>query len=446
MAFQCVLMDDPVVAADGHTYNREDIENWFKEHSTSPHTNEQFEHKMLIPNIAIRRQISAWREQHGLPALSFGQPVKAQAQGGGGGGAAGGGAQIVKPAAVCAHSKKPLQAFCVTCKRAICVNCAIDSTRCKSHDTRPLDAIVSGVRDAHAAWVQVLEGRPQQLQAECDRVDAAAEAAHQAIREEAAELKQKLQRACVGDLDGVIREQAQLLADVELAAESPDAAVAGSEASRCLLTAVVRAPRPPPPGAGGARFEAAAADGVRVKRLGRVVEEGAGAVLRGAGGVSAAGAGCLRVFGSAGAGNGQFNRPFGLTLDHEGNVVVSDFGSHRIQVLRYSDGQHLRTIGQQGAGNGQFSYPYGVALDGAGHLVVVDYSNHRVQVLNYGDGSHVRTIGSEGSGNGQFMLPSGVVIDGDGRMIVADTGNNRVQVLHLRTPSTPLSFPPSLRE
>jgi hypothetical protein len=29
LAFQCELMDDPVVAADGHTYNRFDIENWF---------------------------------------------------------------------------------------------------------------------------------------------------------------------------------------------------------------------------------------------------------------------------------------------------------------------------------------------------------------------------------------------------------------------------------
>ena len=123
MAFQCVLMDDPVVAADGHTYNREDIENWFKEHSTSPHTNEQLEHKMLIPNIAIRRQINAWCEQHGLPALSFAQPVKAQAQGGGGGGAAGGGAQIVKPAAVCGFSKKALQGFCLPCKKGICINC-----------------------------------------------------------------------------------------------------------------------------------------------------------------------------------------------------------------------------------------------------------------------------------------------------------------------------------
>ena len=82
---------------------------------------------------------------------------------------------------------------------------------------------------------------------------------------------------CMGDLVvyrravGIIREQEQLLADVELAASLPDAAVAGSEVSRCLLTAVTRAPRPPPPGAGGGRFGAAAADAVRVRRLGRIV-------------------------------------------------------------------------------------------------------------------------------------------------------------------------------
>ena len=90
MAFQCVLMDDPVVAADGHTYNREDIENWFKEHNTSPHTNEEFEDKILRPNISMRRQINAWREQHGLPALTFGQPAKAPAHVAGGGDSGGG--------------------------------------------------------------------------------------------------------------------------------------------------------------------------------------------------------------------------------------------------------------------------------------------------------------------------------------------------------------------
>jgi hypothetical protein len=110
---------------------------------------------------------------------------------------------------------------------------------------RPLASIVTSLRDVHAAWLQLRDGRPQQLQAECDRVDAAAEAAHQAIREEAAELKLELQRACVGDLEGALEEQAQLLADVEVAAASPDAAVAGSEACRCLRAAATRGPRAP---------------------------------------------------------------------------------------------------------------------------------------------------------------------------------------------------------
>ena len=427
MAFECVLMDDPVVAADGHTYNRFDIENWLKQHNTSPLTNEPLEHKMLIPNIAMRKQINAWREEHGLPALTFGKPAKSQAPSSGV--AAGGdGAQLSKPAAVCAFSKKALQAFCTTCEKGICVHCALDPARCKSHDTRPLDAIVCGIRDTHAAWAQVLEGRPQQLQAECDRVDAAGDAAIQAIREEVAELKLELQRACVGDLDGIIREQAQLLADVELAASSPDAAVAGSEASRCLLTAVTRAPRPPPPGAAGGRFEAAAADAVRVRRLGRV-QGGARVVLRRAGGVSAAGAGFLRVLGSAGTGNGQFKNPFCCALDDEGNLVVCDRSNNRIQVLRYSDGTHLRTIGSQGSGNGQFSNPAEFAFDGAGHILVADYSNHRVQMLRYSDGAHVRTIGSSGSGNGQFSNPVGVVVDGEGRFAVCEYSGNRVQVL-----------------
>jgi hypothetical protein len=100
-------MDEPIVAADGHTYNRVYIEKWLKEHDTSPLNHEpQLEHKMLIPNFTVRRQINAWRDQHGLLALIIGQPAKFKA--GGGSRAVD---QIVKPAAVCEFSKKPLQGF-----------------------------------------------------------------------------------------------------------------------------------------------------------------------------------------------------------------------------------------------------------------------------------------------------------------------------------------------
>ncbi len=33
---------------------------------------------------------------------------------------------------------------------------------------------------------------------------------------------------------------------------------------------------------------------------------------------------------------------------------------------------HLRTIGSEGAGNGQFNAPFGVAFEGTGHIVVSD--------------------------------------------------------------------------
>ncbi len=432
MAFECTLMDDPVVAADGHTYNRDDIERWLKQHDTSPLTNEPLEHKILIPNMAIRRQINAWREQHGLPALVIGQPSKAKA----GGVGAAAAPQIPKPAAVCAHSQKALEAFCVTCKKSICSSCAFDRARCQTHEMRPLSWIVSLLRIETEAWVRVQEGRPQQLQAECERVDAAADAAVAAIRREADDVKVELQRACVDELEGHVRERMRLLADVELAAASPQGGVAGSEEARCLHAAATRAAHLPPQNAGGGRFEpTAAALAVRGRVLGRVVGAGGG-VAAGAlgrvGAVAAAGAGFLRAIGRPGAGNGQFNQPYGgVAFDPEGNLVVSDGGNHRVQVFRYSDGTHLRSIGSEGAGNGQFNYPWGVAFDAAGHIIVSESGNHRVQVLRYADGAHVRTFGSRGAGNGQFSHSKGIAVDSEGNVAVFDNGNARVQVFRV---------------
>jgi hypothetical protein len=50
-------------------------------------------------------------------------------------------------------------------------------------------------------------------------------------------------------------------------------------------------------------------------------------------------------------------------------------------------------LSSRGAGNGQFNIPWGAAFDGAGHIIVSEIRNDRVQVLRYSDGAHVRTIG-----------------------------------------------------
>jgi Mg-chelatase subunit ChlD len=51
------IMDDPVIACDGHSYERNEIEKWFKTNTTSPVTNIKLDNKILIENHALRSAI-----------------------------------------------------------------------------------------------------------------------------------------------------------------------------------------------------------------------------------------------------------------------------------------------------------------------------------------------------------------------------------------------------
>jgi serine/threonine protein kinase len=58
------LMQDPVIAADGSSYERANIEQWLQEHDTSPVTNEPLTHKNLVPNRNLRGSIEDWQRMH----------------------------------------------------------------------------------------------------------------------------------------------------------------------------------------------------------------------------------------------------------------------------------------------------------------------------------------------------------------------------------------------
>jgi sacsin len=59
-------MVDPVIATDGHTYERKAIEEWFgKGKRTSPMTGLQLDNINLIPNIALRQVIEKF--MHRIP-------------------------------------------------------------------------------------------------------------------------------------------------------------------------------------------------------------------------------------------------------------------------------------------------------------------------------------------------------------------------------------------
>ena len=55
------VMEDPVVCADGHSYERAAITQWLLARDTSPCTNAPLLHKNVVPNHALRNLIAEVR-------------------------------------------------------------------------------------------------------------------------------------------------------------------------------------------------------------------------------------------------------------------------------------------------------------------------------------------------------------------------------------------------
>ena len=51
------VMTKPVVAADGFSYEKKNIERWFRTSKRSPMTNLRLKNRTVIPNIALRKLI-----------------------------------------------------------------------------------------------------------------------------------------------------------------------------------------------------------------------------------------------------------------------------------------------------------------------------------------------------------------------------------------------------
>ena len=58
------MMLDPVIAADGHTYERAALQGWLTDHGNfSPVTGQPLQHARMVDNVLIRSAISKHREQ-----------------------------------------------------------------------------------------------------------------------------------------------------------------------------------------------------------------------------------------------------------------------------------------------------------------------------------------------------------------------------------------------
>jgi hypothetical protein len=144
----------------------------------------------------------------------------------------------------------------------------------------------------------------------------------------------------------------------------------------------------------------------------------------------------VRHVGSKGDAPGQFSHPQAVTVlparatgTGEAWLVVADEGNRRVQVLTRT-GTVLRVL--QGDADIPLSKRlYGVTVClGTGEVLVTDFGNHRVVSwrLSHGGGLRVVCGGVRGGRSDQLKAPLGVVASGDGAVWVADTGNYQLSL------------------
>lgn len=162
-------------------------------------------------------------------------------------------------------------------------------------------------------------------------------------------------------------------------------------------------------------------------------------------------------------------RPSGLSIDRDGNLLVSDSHYHCVRVYQ-QDGTELRVLGKDldlgyisdavqdedgffylaefgdknritkldvkgnlvhqwgntGSGKGEFARPRALVLGPDQLLYVADACNHRIQVFTR-EGEFVRSFGESGSEMGQLSYPYDLAFAPTGELYVVEYDNHRVQ-------------------
>ena len=139
------------------------------------------------------------------------------------------------------------------------------------------------------------------------------------------------------------------------------------------------------------------------------------------------------VFGSAGSGPGQLQRPIGLAVSADGRIAVSEEFNNRISLFTL-DGEFLGSLAATGE-EALLERPGGLRFGADDNLYVADTWNYRIQVLGP-EGASLRNWGIPGLYGIEAQTepvaglwgPRDLVQDAEGQVYVADTGNKRIRV------------------
>jgi sugar lactone lactonase YvrE len=120
---------------------------------------------------------------------------------------------------------------------------------------------------------------------------------------------------------------------------------------------------------------------------------------------------------------------------------VADYGNHNIRKITTAGVvSTFAGSGSQGSADGAganatFTVPVGVAVDANGNIYVTDQGSHKIRKITAtGMVSTLAGNGSQGSADGtganaSFKWPSGVAVDAAGNVYVADSGNHKIRKL-----------------
>jgi DNA-binding beta-propeller fold protein YncE len=146
---------------------------------------------------------------------------------------------------------------------------------------------------------------------------------------------------------------------------------------------------------------------------------------------------CLRIYspegveqrkigGEAGTAPGQFGYVSDAVQDEDGNYYVAEFGENQRISKLDPEGRFLKCWGSLGTEPGQFSRIRALALGPDGNLYAADACNHRIQVFTR-EGELIRCWGRQGDQPGELSLPYDLAFGGHGELYVVEHGNQRVQ-------------------
>jgi len=162
----------------------------------------------------------------------------------------------------------------------------------------------------------------------------------------------------------------------------------------------------------------------------------------------------IKVVGSRGKGEDQFDYVHGIAFDDAGNLYVADAYNNRLSaydregkrlwIIRTGppsnsaviDGGMLappkETSGTVLIGDDALQLPLGLTIDGAGRIVVIDMYECALAVFDADTGKFVAKYGEPGAEDGQFFYPVSVGYDRDRDWFtVADAFNRRIEIVRI---------------